>query len=388
MLVGPDVSEHQGDVSWALVAGEHDFAIVRVADGDRLDRFYNRARVDALRGARLLFAPYHFGRVASPKNRERRGGAEAVLAIDQAHAGGWRWPGDLPLAYDFETNNGQPLDKCARHLVEFVSAYQELEGTYPLLYTAPSFWRSVAAHLSPADRELVHRCPLWLAHWGVSSPDVPEPWDHATLWQYTNSGSTRGITGPVDLNRCEMDAAQLGALASDPGDTPAPEPEPIPSPGERPTEWDDLWEKPWRDEAMQSEGFRDWLWQQGRLSPHFSRQEARCHDPARTPVPQELRAAAQRHAFNLERLRHRLGDEPLSVLSWYRTPAWNAHVGGAPRSRHMEADATDFSRTEIARHGGFDAAADEVFAEGGFGTYPSGARHVDSRGTRARWSSF
>jgi hypothetical protein len=39
-------------------------------------------------------------------------------------------------------------------------------------------------------------------------------------------------------------------------------------------------------------------------------------------------------------------------------------------------------------HGTFDRAADRVFANGGFGTYPSGARHTDSRGSRARWSSF
>jgi hypothetical protein len=35
-----------------------------------------------------------------------------------------------------------------------------------------------------------------------------------------------------------------------------------------------------------------------------------------------------------------------------------------------------------------DRAADKVYARGGFGTYPSGSRHTDSRGSQARWSSF
>ena len=399
-LSGPDVSEHQGDVDWDRVATEHQLALVRVADGDYRDRFYNEARVAAIRAAGLLLGPYHFGRVASPGNRERSGEDEAALATSQARAGGWRWPGDLPLAYDFETANNQALAKCANHLVEFVAAYHASERTYPLIYTAPAFWRSVLPHVAPADRELIGRCPLWLAHWAVTSPDQLEPWDRIVLWQYTDSGSVPGIPGPVDLNRALASAEEVRALATgppEPSPVPAPEPAPLPgppggapadAPPDLPAAFYELWRRPWGDQARASAEFRAWLWEGGRLSPHFARDEARCHDPGRSAVPKTLAAASQRHAFNLERLRHRLGDRPLRVLSWYRTPAWNAHVGGASQSRHLSADATDLSREEVVRFPGFDQIADEVFSDGGFGTYPSGARHVDSRGSRARWSSF
>ncbi len=89
----------------------------------------------------------------------------------------------------------------------------------------------------------------------------------------------------------------------------------------------------------------------------------------------------------MERLRHELGDKPLPVLSWYRTPAHNTAVGGASQSRHMHADAADFTTQTVAGFGAarFDATCDKVFANGGFGRYPSGSRHGDSRGSPARW---
>lgn len=103
-----------------------------------------------------------------------------------------------------------------------------------------------------------------------------------------------------------------------------------------------------------------------------------------------MRTRARNHAFNLERLRHELGDVSMPILSWYRHPAYNRAIGGASQSRHMSADATDFSRETVNRigRGRFFSAANKVFAKGGVGDYPSGSAHVDSRGWYARWTSF
>jgi hypothetical protein len=151
----------------------------------------------------------------------------------------------------------------------------------------------------------------------------------------------------------------------------------------------EYWRKPWTvpTDTRKATRFKKLLREHGYLSPHFKIREARCHDAAETPVPARLLPRAQRHAFNLERLRHELGDVPLSPLSWYRTPAHNAAVGGASESRHMKADGTDFDVAVVNAIGTakFDRAAEKVFDQGGFGRYPSGSRHVDSRGTRARW---
>lgn len=149
-----------------------------------------------------------------------------------------------------------------------------------------------------------------------------------------------------------------------------------------------FWKRPWLRAARRSYKFKRLLLQHGYLSPHFTLADAKCHDG--TPVPSSLRHDAQRHAFNLERFRHQVGDHPLGVLSWFRTVAYNTRIGGASGSMHIRAIATDFTSQLINAIGRsrFFSVADRVFANGGVGTYPSGSGHLDSRGYRSRWTSF
>jgi uncharacterized protein YcbK (DUF882 family) len=121
-------------------------------------------------------------------------------------------------------------------------------------------------------------------------------------------------------------------------------------------------------------------------------------------APIAVRRRAITHAKNLERLRaainmarrrHGLKPTGIHILSWWRPEWYNRKIGGARYSRHIQGDATDISLQEVNRlmpwRGGnreFDALANRIFAHGGFGQYPGGSRHVDSRGYKARWTSF
>lgn len=116
------------------------------------------------------------------------------------------------------------------------------------------------------------------------------------------------------------------------------------------------------------------------------------------------RVSARKQAHRMELLRggvnrlradHDLPATGIAVLSWARSWQHNLDVGGAGDSRHLHFDACDIALAEIDRlcpwRGGresFDLVANLVFALGGFGQYPAGNRHVDSRGYRARWTSF
>lgn len=149
-----------------------------------------------------------------------------------------------------------------------------------------------------------------------------------------------------------------------------------------------MWEHPYGRLAQRSRSFKRFCWRQGFVSPNFTRSEWASKDG--TPVPISLRANAQRQAFKCERLRHALGDKPIGALSYYRSPAHNAAVGGASQSRHMAADACDWDVSTIERFGRtrFLAAVERIWKNNGIGVYPGGNVHTDARPYRARWSSW
>lgn len=156
------------------------------------------------------------------------------------------------------------------------------------------------------------------------------------------------------------------------------------------------WNKPWTV-GLSSEDDKDFkakCWEHGYLSPHFSRDEAasksdNCGNP-KVQIPEgQLRKNAQYHAFSLERVRHAVGDKPMSPLSWYRHPPHNSCVGGASASQHMQANATDWSDATRASIGAdkFDNAMHSQFANGGRGVVGNTRhiRHVDN-GPARTWS--
>ena len=94
-------------------------------------------------------------------------------------------------------------------------------------------------------------------------------------------------------------------------------------------------------------------------------------------------------------VRHKLG-APMTVTSSYRSPAYNAAVGGAPASLHLRFNALDLS---CSNPGKAAAIADSLRGmkfvspasgggtfefRGGIGTYPTFV-HLDTRGHDADW---
>jgi uncharacterized protein YcbK (DUF882 family) len=90
----------------------------------------------------------------------------------------------------------------------------------------------------------------------------------------------------------------------------------------------------------------------------------------------------------LDDLREEFGN-PITILSSYRSPAYNRAVGGAMLSQHLDFTAIDFSVSE--------ATPQEVFGllsrwrshgrfTGGLGLYSSkGFVHIDTRPENATW---
>jgi zinc D-Ala-D-Ala carboxypeptidase len=153
------------------------------------------------------------------------------------------------------------------------------------------------------------------------------------------------------------------------------------------------WDHPWRSTARRSVGFRAHLLRHKHLSPHFTLREssgAEYNRQVGNSVPRVLQPAAQAHAFKLEQLRHEIGDRPVRMVGWYRSPRHNRAVGGAALSKHRLAIATDHPKEWVDAVGRQRVmrAAEKVFAHGGVGVYPGGNIHLDNRSGRARWSSW
>ena len=85
-----------------------------------------------------------------------------------------------------------------------------LTGVTPLVYTSPHGWLE---RFGDTTALAAWGSPLWVAHWGVSSPTVPAlNWDGRgwMVWQYTSGGQIPGIGTNVDLDK--LAGTRLGPL--------------------------------------------------------------------------------------------------------------------------------------------------------------------------------
>ena len=83
----------------------------------------------------------------------------------------------------------------------------------------------------------------------------------------------------------------------------------------------------------------------------------------------------------LERIRAEVGG-PVTINSGYRTPAHNAHVGGASSSRHKYGQAADIHVRGMTNAQVYAVA--KALNPGGLGKYHS-FTHVDIEGVNRRW---
>ena len=126
------------------------------------------------------------------------------------------------------------------------------------------------------------------------------------------------------------------------------------------------------------------------VTTHFDREEFDCRDGTEYPaasVPGTLLLLCK----DLEVVREKCGNHPISILSGYRTVSWNKHIGGADDSRHLYGDAADFFVVGVDAKHVFEVCA--VLQEtglihcGGLAYYAQRFPfvHLDIRGIRRRW---
>jgi GH25 family lysozyme M1 (1,4-beta-N-acetylmuramidase) len=203
-IPGLDVSHYQDTIDWAKVAGaDRRFVFIKATDGvDFVDPMFDANRTGA-REHGLLVGAYHFAR-PDPEPGDARREARFFVRVARPK------PGFALPVLDVETKRGLSQDGVTKWIRTWVAEVRELTGVVPLVYTSPNGWI-----VRTGNTRLVARdgAPLWIAHWGVSSPTLPAgEWDgHGwVVWQHTSTGHVAGIHGNVDLDR--LAGASLGRI--------------------------------------------------------------------------------------------------------------------------------------------------------------------------------
>ena len=122
-------------------------------------------------------------------------------------------------------------------------------------------------------------------------------------------------------------------------------------------------------------------------SENFKKSELDCKCGCKTPADIQKNLVRVCDTM-LEPLRLRIGT--VVVLSGYRCPSYNAKIGGAKSSQHMQGKAIDFNRPAMGiSQEDLVAEIKRIDAVNGIGVYPNGGVHGDlRRPPRVVWSSF
>jgi GH25 family lysozyme M1 (1,4-beta-N-acetylmuramidase) len=194
-LPGIDVSHHQGSIDWPAVAADGTrFSFIKATEGRTFtDPNYatNRAAAAA---AGVKVAAYHFARPDTDPGDPQ---AEADHLVDVAQVD----TGNVVPALDMEVTGGLGPPALISWTRAFLERVLSRTGIRPAIYASPNFWTNA---LADTGEFAAAGYPLWIAHWGVSSPTVPAGnWGGRgwTFWQWTNCDQVAGISGCVDGDR-------------------------------------------------------------------------------------------------------------------------------------------------------------------------------------------
>jgi len=210
---GIDVSNYQGAINWTSVKSAGiQWAYIKATEGTTYKDPRFNTNYPAAHAAGVIRGAYHFARPNSS------GGAAQA---NYFASNGGAWSADnltLPGAVDLEAPPsgaacyGLTTTQMRTWITDFYNTYKAATGRDVVVYTTASWWNSCTGSWTG----MASKSPLWVAHWGASSPSLPAGWSSTTwsFWQYTASGSVSGISGNVDRDHFNGTRDRLLALAN------------------------------------------------------------------------------------------------------------------------------------------------------------------------------
>ena len=122
-----------------------------------------------------------------------------------------------------------------------------------------------------------------------------------------------------------------------------------------------------------------------KITTNFSLEEFKCKDGSE--IPNDVLPNIIELAKNLQVLRDAIG-KSITINSGYRSPKYNAKIGGVKDSQHVKGKASDLRVSGMTPKELAEVIEKLIkrkkMKEGGIGIYPN-FTHYDIRGTKARW---
>lgn len=202
---GMDVSGYQGNVDWAVAAGNGaKFAYVKATEGTYYTNPYFGQQFNGSHNAGIIRGAYHFARPDLTS-----GAAQADYFI--TNGGGWSpdgttLPGTLDIEWDPYGAACYGLGQAAMvdWIHSFATEYHARTRRWPAIYTATSWWSQCTGGLG----DFSANDPLWLVSFSSSAGPKPYKWSAQRIWQYADSGIF-----PGDQDFFNGDITQVRALA-------------------------------------------------------------------------------------------------------------------------------------------------------------------------------
>jgi lysozyme len=214
-IFGIDVSNHNPTVNWleAAKSKRATFGFAKASEGATFKDQDFATNWSGMKAAGIVRGAYHFFRPIKPVDDQVENFLSMVGNLST---------GDLPPVLDLEPYPEEveqqwqsigSVDERISKSKEWLEKVEAALGKKPIIYTVASFWREYMG-----DTDALIEYPLWIAHYkdfDAGNPAVPaNNWGGKgyTIWQYTESGTVKGVRGQVDHNFFNGNLSKLLAL--------------------------------------------------------------------------------------------------------------------------------------------------------------------------------
>ena len=194
---GIDVSKWQNDINWKKVSADGiDFAMIRSSYGSEHTDEKLKKNVAGCEKYGIDYGFYHYtyAKSDSEARKEAKYFLKTIKNYDPTY----------PVVLDIEEEYFKKMSR--KKVTDIIVAFmEELEnaGYYAMIYSSPNFINNYT------DFSRLTKYDIWIACWGDEDRLNSYYDGHYGMWQYSSTGSVRGITGDVDLDYAYKDYAYI-----------------------------------------------------------------------------------------------------------------------------------------------------------------------------------